>query len=228
MLVLALLWWSWVGYSWLTSVIDPEEDAVRIVMFVAMAGLLLCRALRPGRVRRPRAHVRARLRGGPHCARSWLFMIASRDDAEPAALDRRLRDQRPAIGVALLVAGSPLDGAAQGDRSGSLALALDMGGPVPVRLRGLEARARPLRRAPRPDPDHRPRRVDRRDRGRGRRRAQRRPGGRGGGRRSGSRRRCGGCTSTSSRWSPPAGSSGPRSAASRTRWRATPTPTCTS
>ena len=64
-LVLAVLWWSWVGYAWLTSVVDPEEDAVRIVIFVAMAGLLLVCALRPGRVRRPRAHVRARLRRRP-------------------------------------------------------------------------------------------------------------------------------------------------------------------
>ena len=24
MLVLGLLWWAWVGYAWLTSVVDPE------------------------------------------------------------------------------------------------------------------------------------------------------------------------------------------------------------
>src|ERR671910_1198075 len=41
MLVIAVLWWAWVGYSWLTSVIDPEEGAVRLVMFGAMAGLLI-------------------------------------------------------------------------------------------------------------------------------------------------------------------------------------------
>src|SRR5215213_3039000 len=40
-LVLALVWWSWVGYAWLTSVIDPEEGAVRLVIFAAMAGLLV-------------------------------------------------------------------------------------------------------------------------------------------------------------------------------------------
>ena len=32
MLVLAVLWWSWGGYAWLTSLVDPEEGAVRIVM----------------------------------------------------------------------------------------------------------------------------------------------------------------------------------------------------
>src|SRR6266480_4075977 len=40
-LVLGVLWWSWVGYAWLTSVVDPEEGAVRIVMFAAMAALLI-------------------------------------------------------------------------------------------------------------------------------------------------------------------------------------------
>jgi low temperature requirement protein LtrA len=29
LLVLGILWWGWVGYAWLTSVIDPEEGAVR-------------------------------------------------------------------------------------------------------------------------------------------------------------------------------------------------------
>src|SRR5918994_4071687 len=34
--VLAVLWWSWVGYAWLTSVVDPEEGFVRLAMFAAM------------------------------------------------------------------------------------------------------------------------------------------------------------------------------------------------
>ena len=37
LLILTLLWWAWVGYAWLTSVVDPEEGAVRIAIFVAMA-----------------------------------------------------------------------------------------------------------------------------------------------------------------------------------------------
>ena len=27
LLVLGVLWWSWTGYAWLTSVVDPEEGA---------------------------------------------------------------------------------------------------------------------------------------------------------------------------------------------------------
>src|SRR5918999_4374300 len=41
LLILGVLWWSWVGYAWLTSVVDPEEGIVRFAMFGAMAALLV-------------------------------------------------------------------------------------------------------------------------------------------------------------------------------------------
>jgi low temperature requirement protein LtrA len=41
LLVLGVLWWSWAGYAWLTSVVDPEEGSVRLVMFAAMAAPFL-------------------------------------------------------------------------------------------------------------------------------------------------------------------------------------------
>jgi low temperature requirement protein LtrA len=41
MLVLALLWWSWSGYTWLTSTVDPELGLPRLVMFAAMGAMLL-------------------------------------------------------------------------------------------------------------------------------------------------------------------------------------------
>jgi low temperature requirement protein LtrA len=41
LVVLGLLWWSWVGYAWLTSTVDPEEGAVRLSIFAAMAGMLV-------------------------------------------------------------------------------------------------------------------------------------------------------------------------------------------
>src|SRR4051794_25049077 len=40
-LVLGVLWWSWAGYAWLTSTVDPEEGSVRLVMFAAMAAVLV-------------------------------------------------------------------------------------------------------------------------------------------------------------------------------------------
>src|ERR671937_216903 len=41
MLVLGVLWWSWVGYAWLTSVVDFEEGAVRFVIFSALKEFLI-------------------------------------------------------------------------------------------------------------------------------------------------------------------------------------------
>src|SRR5687768_5552088 len=41
LLVLAALWWTWGAYAWLTNAIDPEEGAVRIAIFVAMAAILI-------------------------------------------------------------------------------------------------------------------------------------------------------------------------------------------
>ncbi len=63
MLVLAMLWWAWVGYAWLTSVIEPEEGAVRIVMFAAMAALIVV-ALCVSRTRSGTARCCSRSRTG--------------------------------------------------------------------------------------------------------------------------------------------------------------------
>ena len=126
LLILALVWWSWVGYSWLTSVIDPEDDAVRVAMFVAMAGLLLVALCVPDAFG-DLGLAFALSYGVVRAAHVWLFMIASRD--EPGLRHSIVGfTVSTAIGVALLVAGSTLDGAAQGI-VWSLALVLDMAGP---------------------------------------------------------------------------------------------------
>jgi low temperature requirement protein LtrA len=41
LLVLAVIWWAWVCYAWLTNLIEPEEGAVRLAMFGAMVALLV-------------------------------------------------------------------------------------------------------------------------------------------------------------------------------------------
>jgi low temperature requirement protein LtrA len=41
LLVLGILWWTWIGYAWLTSVVDPEEGVVRLLIIAAMAALLV-------------------------------------------------------------------------------------------------------------------------------------------------------------------------------------------
>jgi low temperature requirement protein LtrA len=41
LLVLGVLWWAWVGYAWLTSVVDPEDSVVRLIVIATMAALLV-------------------------------------------------------------------------------------------------------------------------------------------------------------------------------------------
>jgi low temperature requirement protein LtrA len=41
LLVLALLWWTWVGYAWLGNVVQAEEGLGRAAMFGAMAAMLV-------------------------------------------------------------------------------------------------------------------------------------------------------------------------------------------
>jgi low temperature requirement protein LtrA len=41
LLVLALLWWCWVGYAWLGNVVQAEEGLARAAMFGAMAAMFV-------------------------------------------------------------------------------------------------------------------------------------------------------------------------------------------
>lgn len=127
MLVLALLWWSWGGYAWLTSVVDPEEGAVRMAMFAVMAGLLvvaLCVPQAFGDRALAFAIAYGVVRGG-HLA---LFVLASRDDPDLRHSVATLTASS-AIGIGLLVGASALDGLEQG-AVWVIAILLDYGGPA--------------------------------------------------------------------------------------------------
>ena len=126
-LVLAVLWWAWVGYSWLTSVVEPEEGAVRIAMFGAMAALLVV-ALCVPEAFGDRALAFALAYGVVRGGQIVLFILASRDDPElrKSVLGLAISSS---IGVGLLIGASALDGLAQGGLW-ALAIALDMGGPL--------------------------------------------------------------------------------------------------
>jgi low temperature requirement protein LtrA len=133
MLVLGVMWWSWVGYSWLTSVVDPEEGVVRLVMFGAMAGLLVAALCLPG-VFDDTALLFACAYGIVRAAQIALFLVASRDDP---ALRRSVYALAvgTALGVGLLLAASLADGTLQ-LALWALALTLDMIGPVLVGQEG--------------------------------------------------------------------------------------------
>ena len=126
LLVLGVLWWAWVGYAWLTSVVDPEEGAVRISIFAAMAALLIVSLCVP-QAFDGLALEFALAYGVVRAGQIALFWIASRD--EPG-----LRSSVVGLavgtffGVGVLVAASFLDGIAQGALWG-LFFVVDVGGP---------------------------------------------------------------------------------------------------
>jgi low temperature requirement protein LtrA len=127
MLVLAVLWWAWVGYAWLTSVIEPEEGPVRIVMFAAMAALIVV-ALCVPEAFGDRALLFAIAYGMVRAGQIALFLIASRDDP---ALRRSVVGLAisSAIGIGPLVAASFFDGGGQ-EALWAIAIVLDWGGPA--------------------------------------------------------------------------------------------------
>jgi low temperature requirement protein LtrA len=126
-LVLGVLWWSWVGYSWLTSVVDPEEGAVRFAIFGAMAAFLIVAICVPEAFGTLALEF-ALAYGAVRAAHIALFVLASRDD--PGLRHSTLGlAVSTAIGVGLLIAASFLDGLAQGGLW-ALALSLDMIGPM--------------------------------------------------------------------------------------------------
>jgi low temperature requirement protein LtrA len=126
MLVLALLWWSWTAYAWLTSVLDPEEGGVRIALFASMAAFLIAAICVPEAFGDLGMEF-AVAYGGVRAAHIALFWIASRDDP---GLRRStwVIAMGTAVGVALLVVGALLEPGARAAVWG-LALVLDLGAP---------------------------------------------------------------------------------------------------
>jgi low temperature requirement protein LtrA len=128
LLALGVLWWCWVGYAWLTSVVDPEEGAVRIAMFGSMAALLVAAIAVPNAFNNE-GLVFAIAYGIARYAQIILLYIAGRDnrDLQHSVIVGLLFSTT--IGVALLVIASQTDGATQGVLWAA-ALAIDMAGPL--------------------------------------------------------------------------------------------------
>jgi low temperature requirement protein LtrA len=127
LVVLGLLWWSWVGYAWLTSVVDPDDTRARVVLFAAMAALLVTSLCVPdafGDLGLKMAVAYASVRA----AHIVLFVLGSRDD-------KGLRHSviglaiSSTIGGGVLIAGGLLDGNAR-LALWAVALVFDMSGPL--------------------------------------------------------------------------------------------------
>ncbi len=126
LLVLAALWWAWVGYAWLTSVVDPEEGAARLVIFIATAGMLVA-ALCVPEAFGDQGLTFAIAYGVVRISQILLFVLAS-DDEEDLRKSVTGLAISTVIGVALLVVASFLDGWEQG-AMWIVAILLDVGGP---------------------------------------------------------------------------------------------------
>ena len=126
MLILGMLWWSWVGYSWLTSVVDPEEGVVRLAIFASMAAFLVA-ALCVPRAFDDLALLFACSYMVVRVAQIVLFLAASEGDAKLRSSVWGLAGST-AVGTGLLVAASFADDQLQG-ALWALALFLDAAGP---------------------------------------------------------------------------------------------------
>jgi low temperature requirement protein LtrA len=133
MLLLGLLWWAWVGYAWLTSVLDPEEGSVRLMMFAAM-GAFLVAALAVPQAFDDEAMTLALALVAFRVAHIGLFWLASRGEAE-------LRHSVAGLAVSsalaggLVVVGALVSGDAR-EWIWLLALVVDMGGPYLFGIEG--------------------------------------------------------------------------------------------
>jgi low temperature requirement protein LtrA len=125
-LVLGMLWWAWVGYAWLTSVVDPEEGSVRLVIFAAMAAMLVAALCAPGAFG-SEGLLFACAYAVVRTAHITLFMIASREDhALRHSVAGLAYSTAIAVGLLFLAA---FTGTVPQLCLWGLALVLDMGGP---------------------------------------------------------------------------------------------------
>src|SRR5215218_5111405 len=127
MLVLGVMWWSWVGSAWLPSVVNPEEGSVRLLVLAAMAAFLVVALCVPGAFG-DEALLFAGAYGLVRYAQVGLLLLAARDDPGLRRSSLGLGIST-SVGVGLLVGAAFLDGVPQG-ALWALALTLDMAGPL--------------------------------------------------------------------------------------------------
>jgi low temperature requirement protein LtrA len=116
-LLLSVIWWSWIGYSWLSNLVKADEGTARVAMLAAMAAMfLLALAIPeafddlPGGLAGPLVFAFCYLL--VRAVHLWLFWIAAEGDA---GLRTQLLKFTPSMigGTLLLVVASQLSGAAQ-------------------------------------------------------------------------------------------------------------------
>jgi len=124
-LVLSILWWAWAAYAWLTNTINPEEGAVRLVLFGAMAAMFVASLAVPD-VFGDDAFLFACAYATVRIAHLALYAVAGWGDRDLLAAIRRL-GAGSLTGIALLFVASALDGPAQ-SAIWAVAVVLDLAG----------------------------------------------------------------------------------------------------
>jgi low temperature requirement protein LtrA len=137
MLVLALLWWAWAAYAWLTNYIAADEGLERLLMFAVMCAFLIAALAVPEAFGDD-----ALLFAIAYAAARWLhiFIFAeANDDVDTGqAIVRLARTALPA--PLLLIVGALLGGTAQAV-IWIVAMAIDFAGPYVFGVRGFRVSA---------------------------------------------------------------------------------------
>ena len=111
MLVLAMLWWAWTAYAWLTNTINPDEGEVRIAMFAAMGAMLIASLAVPD-VFGDDALIFAFAYAFVRIAHLALYTVAGRGDRDLLQAVARLATGAT-VAIGLLFVAAALDGRAQ-------------------------------------------------------------------------------------------------------------------
>ncbi|MFJ9364016.1 low temperature requirement protein A [Nocardia sp. NPDC101769] len=118
LLILAMLWWGWIGYSWLGNVVKADEGIARVAMFVAMgAAFIVALAIPesfhdlPGGWYGPLVFVIAYL--AVRLVHLTVFWMASIHDAQLRRQVIRWAAGSLSVASVLLVAGALTTGTAQ-------------------------------------------------------------------------------------------------------------------
>jgi low temperature requirement protein LtrA len=137
MLVLALLWWAWGAYAWLTNYIAADEGVERLLMFAVMGAFLVC-ALAVPQAFGDDAVLFAIAYAAARWLHIFLFAEANEDVDTGEAIVRLAWTALPP--PLLLIVGALLGGAAQ-TAIWIVALAIDFGGPFVLGVRGFQVSA---------------------------------------------------------------------------------------
>jgi low temperature requirement protein LtrA len=126
LLVLAALWWGWAAYAWLTNHVSGEDGRARVVVFVAMAAMVLV-ALAVPEAFDAHALLFALAYMVMRMAHLALYWVSSLEDPDVHVAVGKLFPTA-ITGPLILVAAAFADGALQA-ALWIVALALDYGGP---------------------------------------------------------------------------------------------------